>query len=84
MNYLQANGTKKPGNSMLGRRNFLSQLGDGLGACALMSMLHVDGVRADEARPAGDDDERPKAGGMRDFHAATISVLEGDAPELAE
>jgi len=48
MNYLQANGTKKPGNSMLGRRNFLSQLGDGLGACALMSMLHVDGVRADE------------------------------------
>ncbi len=46
MTYLQPNGTKNPDDSMSGRRQFLSQLGDGLGAYALMAMLHADGVNA--------------------------------------
>lgn len=46
MNDMQSNTLVNQDGLMLGRRQFLSQLGDGLGVCALMAMLDAEGVHA--------------------------------------
>jgi hypothetical protein len=70
MNYLQPNEMNDCVGPLLGRRQFLSQLGDGLGVCALTAMLHADVARA---QPSSADQVVPKA--FTPHHAAKAKAV---------